>query len=82
MIINIPDNLDFAFLTFLDIAQSKYTESDIKKFTQEEFQVIKLVDNLFIKHGYNPLKRYRSQLEAQNMSLRFGQIFPGVINEL
>lgn len=44
--IKVPDRLYKDFITFLDIAQSSYTDEDLQTFSKNELKVIDFIEKL------------------------------------
>jgi hypothetical protein len=70
LVIEVPADIKDDFLAFLDIAQSEYTQEEIKKLTKNEQKVIKFVEKIL---GNRVSGRFPSQKEKAVANIRFAK---------
>jgi hypothetical protein len=68
MRINIPKKIENEFLNFLDLAQSSYSQEEIKQMSQAERECIMWVDNFL---GKKASKRFETKKQQKDAARAF-----------
>ncbi len=63
--LEVPAHLWEVFHTFVDFAQSQFTEEDIKGFSKEEKELIEFIDNVLKNKKSQRYKSNKEKSEAQ-----------------
>ena len=64
MIIEVPDELAEDFLTFLDVAQSSFTEDQVRKFSEGEQKILEIVQLLLGDRTTSRFETVKARMEA------------------